>query len=172
MSGAVLSDVTPYCKCGCGGVITSKYKGVQYLLNHHWRGKKRMQSKSKRIASSKGWLNCRGPLSEQSEQKRRNSISQQRKGTHGYGRSAMDNLQHFNAHHWRVRSPRGEEFEFDNLYSWCRHNEWRFADQRPESKLPLWRRAVSGFTSAQKIVNPSASWYGWVLVSNKPQKEE
>lgn len=113
-------------------------------------------------------------LSEASEAKRRKSISEQRKGTHNFGRAARDRLDHFNALHWIVRDNRGVIHEFDNLQSWCRANEWRFLpDDRPSSKLKLWQRAVSGFNGQQRTDRKGQhQWKGWTLVSVLERKQQ
>jgi hypothetical protein len=113
-------------------------------------------------------------LSAESEAKRRKAISEQRKGCHNYGRAARDRKDHFNALHWIIRDPKGVTHEFDNLQSWCRANEWRFLpDAWPESKLPLWRRAVGGFNNQQRTDRKGQHhWRGWVLVSVLEQEEE
>jgi hypothetical protein len=117
----------------------------------------------------------KGPqfLTAEQERKRRASISVQRKGTHGYGRAARDNPAHFNALHWIVRDSRGVIHEFDNLQSWCRTNEWRFEpDDRPSSKLPLWRRAIGGFNNMQRTDRKAShQWKGWTLVSVLERKQ-
>lgn len=131
----------------------------------------RKLTKEHREASAKGWLSGPQNLTPEQQAKRNAAISRSRLGCHGYGLSARDRKDHHAAKHWRIRSPRGEHFEFDNLQSWCRANEWRFCDKHPESKLPLWRRAVGGFNDQQATRNPSCSWYGWTLVA-KQQREE
>ena len=106
-------------------------------------------------------------LSPESEERRAHSISVQRTGTHGYGRSARDNPQHFNALHWVVRDPVGRIYEFENSQAWARKNETLFMpDDHPDSKLPLWRRFVSGLNGMQRTDKKGQhSWRGWVLVS-------
>lgn len=113
-------------------------------------------------------------LSQASEAKRRKSISEKRKGTHNFGRAARDRLDHFNALHWIVRDNRGVIHEFDNLHSWCRANEWRFLpDDRPNSKLKLWQRAVSGFNGQQRTDGKGQhQWKGWTLVSVLERKQQ
>jgi hypothetical protein len=113
-------------------------------------------------------------LSEASEAKRRKSISDQRKGTHNFGRAARDRLDHFNALHWIVRDNRGVIHEFDNLQSWCRANEWRFQpDDRPKSKLKLWQRAVGGFNNQQRTDKKGQhQWKGWTLVSVLERRQQ
>ena len=135
----------------------------------------RKLSSEHRAASSKGWFSkgqVGAPerlreLSAESEAKRRKSISEQRVGCHNYGRAARDRLDHFNALHWIVRDNRGVIHEFDNLQSWARANEHRFLpDDRSESKLPLWLRAVGGFNDMQRTDGKgSHQWKGWTLVS-------
>ncbi len=133
----------------------------------------RIISEEHRAKSAKGWLHVSREISPESESKRRQSISAQRKGCHNYGRAARDRLDHFNALHWIVRDPRGIIHEFDNLQSWCRANEWRFMpDDRPESKLKLWQRAVSGFNNQQRTDKKgSHQWKGWTLVSVLEREE-
>ncbi len=113
-------------------------------------------------------------LSAESEAKRRKSISEQRKGTHNFGRAARDRLDHCKALHWIIRCPNGIIYEFDNLQSWCRANEWRFMpDANPQSKLPLWRRAVGGFNNQQRCDDKASHhWRGWTLVSVLERKEQ
>lgn len=109
------------------------------------------------------------------QQKRRNeSISKQRKGTHNFGRAARDRLDHFNALHWIVRDNRGVIHEFDNLQSWARANEHRFLpDDRPESKLALWKRAVGGFNNMQRTDRKAShQWKGWTLVSVLERRQQ
>lgn len=112
-------------------------------------------------------------LSAASEAKRRKSISEQRKGTHNFGRAARDRLDHCKALHWIVRDSRGVVHEFDNLHAWCRANEWRFLpDACPNSKLKLWQRAVGGFNGQQRTDGKGQSqWQGWTLVSVLERKQ-
>lgn len=107
-------------------------------------------------------------LSPDAEARRRKSISDQRKGCHNYGRAARDNPKHFNAKHWVIRSPEGIIYEFDNLQMWCRANESLFLpDDKPDAKLPLWHRAVSGFNGMiRRDRKAQHAWKGWTLVSS------
>lgn len=95
-------------------------------------------------------------------------------GTHGFGRGARDRPDHCKALHWIVRDARGFIHEFDNLQSWARANEWRFLpDDRPQSKLPLWRRAVGGINNTQRTDRKGQHhWKGWTLVSVLERKEQ
>lgn len=130
-------------------------------------GKK--QSPEHRAKSSAGWLSGPQNLLPEAEEKRRRAISLQRTGTQGYGRTARDNPQHYRAKYWIIRDPGGRIHEFNNLQSWCRKNEELFRpDDRPESKLPLWRRAVSGFNGIRR--GELCSWKGWLLVSMEERK--
>lgn len=106
-------------------------------------------------------------LSPEAEARRRHSISVQRTGTHGYGRTARDNLNHSKALHWIVRDPFGRIFEFNNADSWARKHENLFLpDDRPESRLPLCRRFISGLHGMQRTDRKGQhSWKGWTLVS-------
>ena len=116
----------------------------------------------------------RAGLTEEQESRRRKSISIQRKGTHGFGRSAINNPKHFNAKIWRIRSPFGKYYEFSNLRSWARKNEVLFMpDERPESRLPLWRRAVGGFNDMSRADSKGThSWRGWTLVGKNQQESQ
>lgn len=116
---------------------------------------------------SKRWLSGPQNLPKESEEKRRRSISLQRRGTHGYGRSKRDNPLHAKAKHWIIRDPVGRIHEFDNLQAWCRANEKLFEpDDYPAANLQLWRRAVGGFNDMQRPDNKGIhAWKGWTLVS-------
>lgn len=110
---------------------------------------------------------CKIPvLTGEAEKKRRKAISEQRKGTQGYGRGSRDRLDHFNALHWVVEYITGERYEFDNLQSWARAHEHLFLpDDRPKSKLPLWQRFVSGMNGIRQ--KHQYVWKGWRLISVK-----
>jgi len=114
-------------------------------------------------------MNGAKDLTLEQEMKRRRAISKQRKGKHGYGRAAIDNINHFMSHKWRIVSPSGKRYEFLNLQSWCRKNESLFfPDERPESSTPLWRRAVGGFNNMQRTDRKGQThWRGWTLESNE-----
>ena len=139
------------CLCGCGGSAVGRRK---FIAGHYH--------------PTKGVFGTR-TLTAEAEARRVAAISAQRRGTHGYGRSARDNRDHFMAKRWVIQSPAGERHQFDNLQMWCRANEELFRpDARPESRLPLWRRAVSGFNDfIRKDGRALSSWNGWTLVSSE-----
>jgi hypothetical protein len=177
------------CQCGCGGaigryglrfILGHNQRGIkqsQEIIERRAaprRGVKRSKesiqataaalrgrklSNEHRLASSKGWLHVRGPLSAESESKRRLSLSKTLSKTMiGTERRAL---------HWIIRDPIGIIYEFDNLAKWCRQNESRFLpDERPESKLRLHKRAQLGFNGMQrKDHKGQTAWKGWTLVS-------
>jgi rubredoxin len=84
-------------------------------------------------------------------------------GGHGFGLTARDNPNHFQAEWFRVRDPNGQVYEIRNLQSWCRKNETRFVrDDIRGGSTPLWLRAANGLS---KVVNGRCcSWYGWSAV--------
>jgi len=117
-----------------------------------------------RIKCSKNWFKGPQSLSPEAESRRRKSISESRKGCHGYGRAARDRLDHAKALHWVIKDPQGVPHEFDNRQSWARGNEYRFLpDDRPDSKLPLWERFVAGMERMH--------WKGWTLVTVREQAQ-
>jgi hypothetical protein len=131
----------------------------------------RKLSESHRITAVR---NLRVRLTDEQEARRRKSVSIQRKGTHGYGKTAINNPKHFKAKIWRIRSPFGKHYEFSNLQAWARENESLFMpDQRPESRLPLWRRAVGGFNDMDRRDNKGQHhWRGWTLVGKEQQEAD
>jgi hypothetical protein len=110
-------------------------------------------------------------LSATSEQQRRRAISVSRLGTHGYGRSKRDNENHCRAKLWRVRDPMGRIHSFQNACKWARANEHLFLPyDAPNSKLPLWKRFVSGLNSMQRTDDKGTHhWRGWMLVGSWEQ---
>lgn len=111
----------------------------------------------------------RGPnsLTEEQQKLRNASISRSKIGTHGYGRAERDRPDHCKALHWVIMDSYGRVHEFDNLSSWARKNEALFLpDERPESKLPLWMRAVRGVINMRRTDKKAPHhWKGWTLVS-------
>jgi len=138
------------CKCGCGMELKQHRTGrwPTWVLGHFRKGKKPHPNA---IAGSIARM----------------------KGGHGVGRGARDNLNHHEAKHWIIRDNRGVIHECDNLQSWCRANEWRFLpDSRPESRSPIWRRALIGMSSLGCTSGRSCSWNGWTLVSVVERQEQ
>ena len=72
---------------------------------------------------------------------------------------------HVAANVWIVRDPCGVPYKFSNLSEWARQNEWRFVDDRPHSKLPLWKRIAGGFVDLLKANGRSCSYRGWTAIS-------
>jgi hypothetical protein len=127
---------------------------------------RKLSDEHKAKALRTGW---RGPnsLTEEQQKRRNASISKSKIGTHGYGKAERDRPDHCKALHWIVMDSYGQVYEFDNLSSWARKHEALFLpDERPESKLPLWRRAVGGFINMRRTdKKASHHWRGWTLVS-------
>ena len=145
----------------------SKLRGRKLSPEHRAKLMGRKLSAEHYTKSSKGFLHGFNSLSPAAQEKARKAISKAMTGTHGFGRGARDNPKHHHARHWLVRDPSGVVFEFDNLASWCRANEWRFLDEHPEARLPLWKRAVLGFNGLQRTDGKAGHhWRGWTLVGN------
>lgn len=105
-------------------------------------------------------------LTPEQREKRNLKISIQRTGKHNFGRAARDRRDHFNAKHWVIQCPVGRIYEFDNLQSWARKHEHIFEpDQAPESRMALWRRAVSGFNNMRRTDGKATHhWRGWIII--------
>lgn len=134
------------------------------------RGRKHSKATKQKLSAlyPNGFVNR---LTEEQSRRRIHSISEQRKGTHGYGRSKRDAENHAKAKNWSLMSPDGKTYTFNNLQSWCRkHEHLFFPDKNPASKLPLWRRAVSGFNDQIRKTRPSKSWYGWQLMDTRANR--
>jgi len=131
----------------------------------------RVVSNETKAKLSKTQLSGPQHLSPESQAKRNKAISLSRIGTHGYGRAKRGRLDHCCAKHWKIKDFMGKIYECDNLAEWCRANEDLFLpDEFPDSKLPLWKRAVGGFNKMQRTDNKgSTHWRGWSLVSKTEQ---
>jgi hypothetical protein len=68
---------------------------------------------------------------------------------------------------WHVRDPNGVRHQFTNLNEWARNNGWRFVDDRPHSKKPLWKRISQGIGMLGYKNGRVTSYRGWVLVSGQ-----
>jgi hypothetical protein len=142
----------------------SQPEHIKIAMSQRMRGRKLSEATKAKLRSA--FPN--GPvLTEEQKAKRSKSISEQRKGTHGFGRAARDRQDHHKANHWIIRDPLGQTYEFNNLHSWARANEWRFADDPLiPAKRPLWQRFVSGVHNMKRTdKKASHHWRGWTLVS-------
>jgi hypothetical protein len=72
---------------------------------------------------------------------------------------------HIFAKEWIFRGPFGKVYKFSNLTEWARQNEWRFEDDRPESKMSFCRRIASGLSSLLAADGLACSYRGWTAVS-------
>ena len=75
---------------------------------------------------------------------------------------------HINAKTWTLRSPEGVSYKCSNLSEWARHNAQLFEETNPDTKLPLWRRIVIGFSTTLTTNNPTKSYKGWTVVDQGP----
>ena len=81
-------------------------------------------------------------------------------------RMARGMSDHISAKEWIIRDPFGKVYKFSNCHEWARQNEWRFEDDRPESKTPFWLRIANGFSDLLSQRNQyHCSYRGWTAVS-------
>lgn len=79
--------------------------------------------------------------------------------------NAKGMLDHLAAKVWIIRDPYGNPHKFSNLAEWARQNEFRFVDDRPESKAPFWKRIAGGIVHLLDAQGRSCSYRGWTAVS-------
>jgi len=145
-----------------------QFRAKRYLQGHQNKAEEYRAKVQDAVKASYESGNRKKPEIKPEVLARRNAaVAQSKIGTHGFGRAARDNPNHALAKEWEIRSPRGEYFRIKNLQSWCRQNEHRFHDDRPESKMPLWKRAYGGLREMQRKDRPTCSWHGWTLVASE-----
>jgi hypothetical protein len=154
----------PLCKCGCGKPVKKAagiYASVECIplgMNSAERmnalremrdmEKFRPEQSKRMIEQHKRWVGT-----EEYEDMRREC------------RTARGMPDHIAAKAWIIRDPFGKVYKFSNCREWARQNEWRFEDDRPESKRPFWNRISNGFSDLLKATGRSCSYRGWTAVS-------
>ena len=86
------------------------------------------------------------------------------RGSHGFGKMERGKPDHQFAKAWKVESPEGEVYEFDNLLEWARQHEDRLAEYDEDdgsAETPVWHRFAHG------IACPKGQWYGWIRIGRK-----
>jgi hypothetical protein len=154
-------DARPRCKCGCGkpvgrsgalyahGCFDATAPDNQAKAREARDWKKLSPAYSDRLASKmKAWKES-GKLDEI-----------RRKAGNACGMR-----DHLAAKVWLIRDPYGNPHKFSNLMEWARQNQWRFVDDRPESRMPFWRRIAGGIVDLLKKNGRSCSYRGWTAIS-------
>jgi hypothetical protein len=124
-------------------------------------GRVKMRPKEERIANARKGGKTMTPRKLQKIREN----AKARKGMPGTGGSAAGEG-NAHAHHWTIRSPRGEIYKFTNLAEWARNNEHLFLpDERPNSKTKLCKRIVTGIGMLFEVNGRCCSYRGWTAVS-------
>jgi len=140
---------------------SSYLKAGENIRKAYAEGRVKMRPKEERIANARKGGKTMTPL--KLEKIRANAKA--RKGMPGTGGCASGEG-NAHAHHWIIRSPRGEIYKFTNLAEWARNNEHLFLpDERPSSKKPLCKRIVTGIGMLFEVNGRCCSYRGWTAVS-------
>jgi len=176
------------CKCGCGKIASER---AHYLRGHAMRGRKHSQEQIAKQAALMVVAHKRGAFKESYANKRKKTLDGRPKCKCGCGkpvsraesiyashecannfspmrrkcRCAAGMPDHIFAKEWIFRGPFGKVYKFSNLAEWARQNDWRFEDDRPESKMSFCRRIASGLGGLLKADGLACSYRGWTAVS-------
>lgn len=140
----------------------SAYEKAAITMKKAWaEGRVKMRPKEQRIADARKGGKTMTPL--KLEKIRANA--QARIGIPGTGGNIAGE-ENSCAHHWIIRSPRGEIYKFTNLAEWARKNEHLFLpDERPNSKTKLSGRIQTGIGMLYEVRGRCCSYRGWTAVS-------
>jgi hypothetical protein len=155
----------PKCKCGCGKPV-SHAAGI-YASNACVPGGGHSAERMKTISEMRDWEKLGPELSKRmAAQNKRWKETGVLEAMRRKNRTARGMSDHIAAKEWIIRDPFGKVYKFSNCHEWARQNEWRFEDDRPESKAPFWLRIAGGFSDLLKANSRSYSYRGWTAVSN------
>ena len=154
----------PLCKCGCGKPV-KKYDGIyatrkcfprfRHPAEHMKMMRGMRDSEKHRVNAPRNMLEGIKKLKESGEWE----------GIRQKCRCARGMPDHLAAKAWIIRDPIGNTYKFSNLREWARQNEWRFEDDRPESKTPSWLRFATGIALLFTAAGLSCSYRGWTAIS-------
>jgi len=155
----------PLCKCGCGVPVkrpTAIYASAK-CIPLGMNSAERMEF----ISGMRDWEKLGPELSKRmAAQNKKWMETGEYEAMRQKNRTARGMPDHIAAKLWIVRDPSGKVYKFSNLSEWARQNEWRFEDDRPESKAPLWHRISGGFSGLFSEANQyHCSYRGWTAVS-------
>ena len=154
----------PLCKCGCGKQV----KNARRIYA--------TRKCSPRFKHSAEYMNLMSKMRDMEkfgtgQSKRMIERHKRWAGTEEYEamrrecRTARGMPDHVCAKSWIIRDPFGNTYKFSNLAEWARQNEWRFEDDRPESKRPFELRIADGIGSLLIANGRKCSHRGWTAVS-------
>lgn len=136
-------------------------KAAVAIKKAYAEGRVKMRPKEERIANARKGGKTMTPLKLQKIMEN----AKARRGMPGTGGCAAGE-RNAHAHHWIIRSPRGEIYKFTNLAEWARNNEHLFLpDERPNSKKKLCKRIVNGIGMLFEVNGRCCSYRGWTAVS-------
>jgi len=87
------------------------------------------------------------------------------RGGHGFGKNRRGNVVHPRAKLWTIESPTGKQFVVSNLFSWLQQNEHMLPKDETTYKIPVWKRAMTGFTL--QLLGRSRQWRGWRVITSE-----
>ena len=154
----------PLCKCGCGKQVkkASRIYATRKCSTRFKHSAEHMNLMSKMRDMEKfGTVHSKW----MTERHKRWAGTEEYEAMRRECRTARGMPDHVSAKLWIIRDPFGNTHKFSNLAEWARQNEWRFEDDRPESKTPFARRIADGIGSVLYANGRKCSYRGWTAVS-------
>lgn len=162
----------PKCKCGCGKPVRAKRAVYAVGCFDATTPENRAIARSSRdMVKLKAENSIRMTqtiqrLKESGEyEKNAKRHSEMMTGRPATGKLKKGKLDHLQAKAWKFRDTMGVIHTFSNLKEWARKNEYRFIDDRPNSKMPFCLRIAAGLGQTLASNGNNCSYRGWVAVS-------